>query len=1075
MSVRCARCGEEMPEGSRFCAACGAPLEAPAGAERKLATIVFADLVGSTALVAGRDPEDVRKALEPFFEVARRTFEEHGGSVEKYIGDAAMAVFGVPRAHGDDPDRAVAAALALVDRLGAEADRLELRIGVEAGEVLAGERGGDMAVTGEPAHAAARLQQAAAPGQVLVGSRAAGACRTARLTEPRQIEAAGFPEPLEAWLATRSPGDGDATNGVAGAAAPAPLLGRGAELEALRLAYLRSVRERKPRLVLIVGEAGAGKTRLARELFAAVGSLDPAPLLLTGRNPPYGDGIAFWALAELLRGAAETTRDAGAEQVRAALAGRLADLGAGRAEDTAATLAATLDGGDADSDAGAIRRSWRHLIAALADERPVLIAVDDAHWADEGFLDLVEDAAGLPAQPVLIICTARPEIDERRPALAADERRERIELGPLAPAAAEELAAALVAGADLELARQIAATSGGNPFFTEEIARAIGTDGADFEQRLPDTVQAAIASRLDALPAEEKRATQYAAVLGERFRAEALSELLGSEPDEALDALVRRALIEDRTADERGLYAFHHQLIRDVAYASLTRAERVDLHVRAAAGVAARAGERYAELSEVIAFHLSRAAELDPDPERQIAAFDSSTRASGHAARRGAAARAQELLVQAAGFAPDAAGRVEALKQASELALRRLRGDDAFRLMIDAAETAEAAGDQLTAARTYANAVEVASRMAGISGRFKERDLQELVARAERLVPEPDPHLRAHLQLDRAWIAWSFGRPDEMADESAAEALALARRGDDVLLLSSALDAASATCWWNGSFAGAAELNRERVGVLARAPQSHMVAVERGDAISMITEAMIRSGELRKAIRWDDLNATELAPNAPHIAGTRSLQAMYLLGEWDATLERGARVREDWIAEGRPPFAPFAPSLAVISAIHGLRGDEAAHRDWLALAERVAGETQQRQGVTLFEAEVALHLGDIERAVELVEALPPVFWWHDAVLARRAEVLALAGHDSARDALARAEARKTDDPFSTALRLRARAVIDGEDAPLHEALEILERIECVYESARTRWMLGGAKRQGARDTFARLGVVIPSE
>ena len=175
-----------------------------------------------------------------------------------------------------------------------------------------------------------------------------------------------------------------------------------------------------------------------------------------------------------------------------------------------ALLAGTLDGADADSDAAAIRRAWRALIAALAEERPVLIAVDDAHWADEGFLDLVEDAAGLPAHPVLIVCTARPEIDDLRPGLATADNRQRIELGPLAPEAAEELAATLIADPDVDLARQIAATSGGNPFFAEEIARAIAADGGESATQLPDTVQAAIASRLDALPRHEKRAIQFA-------------------------------------------------------------------------------------------------------------------------------------------------------------------------------------------------------------------------------------------------------------------------------------------------------------------------------------------------------------------------------------------------------------------------------------------------------------------------------------------------------------------------------------------------------------------------------------
>ena len=1042
------------------------------GAERKLATIVFADLVGSTTLVAGRDPEDVRRSLEPFFEAARRTFEEHDGRVEKYIGDAVMAVFGVPRAHGDDPDRAVAASLALVDRLAAAPDQLELRIGIEAGEVLATSAGSDLAVTGEPAHAAARLQEAAEPGQVLVGARAASACRAATFGDPREVVAKGFPAPIEA-----RPAIGASAHDSVGAVVPAPqqaqLYGRGAELESLRLAYLRAVRERRPRLALIVGEAGAGKTRLVRELITVTGSFDPAPLPLTGRNPPYGDGIAFWALAELLRGAADAPRRAGAQEVRTALAKRLERAGAARAEDTAATLAATLDGGDADSDTAAIRRSWRRLIAALADERPVLIAVEDLHWADEGFLDLVEDAAGLAGQPVLVVCTARPEIDERRPGLAAGERRERIDLGPLAPAAAEELAATLVAGAGVDLAQQIAIAGGGNPFFTEEIARAIEADGADVAHRLPDTVQAAIASRLDALPAQEKRAAQYAAVLGERFQAEALGELLAAAPDDALAGLERRTLIEDRAADEAGLFAFHHQLIRDVAYASLTRAERVHLHVRAAAGVAARAGERYAELAEVIAFHFTRAAELDPDEERRVAAFDSITRASAHAARRGAAARAQELLEQAARFAPDDRRLIEVLTRAAELALRRMRGDDAFRLMVAAAERAEEAGDGMGAARCYAIAVEFATRLGGISGRFEEPHLRELLARADRLAPEPDLDVGARMKLDQAWISWSFGRPDEMA-EPVAQGLELARDSDDVLLLSCALDAASATSWWASRFAQVEALNRERVEALERAPQSPLVAVERNDAISMITESMIRTGRYREAVRWDELNAKSLATVAPHIAGARSVQAMYLLGEWDQAIERGIRVRENWVGEGRPPFVPYAPDLANVATIYGLRGEDAEHRDWASLAQEVAGTSQQLPGVRMLEAEVALHFGEIERAVDLIDVPWTGFWWQEPVLARRAEILAIAGRDDARDALERAEARPAGDPFSTAVALRARAVLTDDEAPLREALEIFERIECAYESARTRWILGGAERDTAREGFARLGAVVPS-
>jgi class 3 adenylate cyclase len=1061
-----------MRDGSRFCAACGAPLQAPAGSERKLATIVFADLVGSTQLVAGRDPEDVRRVLQPFIELARRTFEEHGGTVEKYIGDAVMAVFGAPQVHGDDPDRAVAAALTLVDRLAAEEGRLELRIGIEAGEVLVAPRAGDLAVTGEPTHAAARLQQAAAPGEVLVGPRAAKAIRVADLADRREVDAPGFPEPIPAWRASASGNGGPPPVTAATSGDEVALLGRGAELEALRLAYMRAVRERRPHLVLVVGEAGAGKTRLVRELIAGLRASDPEPLLLAGRNPPYGGGIAFWALAELLRAAAGMPRACGADEVRAALGARLQEAGEPAADETAATLAATLDGGDATSNTGAIRRAWRRLIACLADQRPVLIAIDDAHWADEGFLDMVEDVADLPAQPVLIVCTARPEIDQRRPQLAQTERRERLDLGPLSQLAAEELAAALVAGEDLELAREIATTSGGNPFFTEEIARAIRAEGAT-GHRLPDNVQTAIASRLDALPAKEKRAIQCAAVLGDRFRIDALAELLGADPAIQLQGLAARALVEDGHVDEPGLYSFHHQLIRDVAYASLTRAERVDLHVRAATHLARAAGGRYAEIAEVIAFHLTRAAELDPEPERRNAAFEATTDASKHAARRGAVQRAQHLLEDAAELAPDVDRKIDVLEEAAQLALARLRGDEGYELKLAAATAAEGAGKDYDAACMYAAAVETASRMAGISGTFPESELVEALERAERLAPDPSPHLKAQLILDRAWISWAYGRPDELT-EPATEALALAREVGDPLLLSSALDAASSTTWWRGRYHESAALNRERIDVLERTPASAGVAAERTDALWMLTSSLIRAGELREAQRWDAINSSEIAQSAPHIASAHSIPALYLLGDWDEVLERGQHMRTHWNAEGRPPFAPFSPSISAVAAVYGLRGDEPAYRDWMELAERVAGSTQQVAGVRLMAADVAVHFGNLPGAVDLLAGLEPSFWWRDTLLARRAELLARAGDAGAEAALADAEAREVDDPLANAVRMRARAALVGDEALLREALATFERLECAYAATHTRWLIGGEAREAAAEGFRLLGAVIPA-
>ena len=720
MEISCGRCGAAAGAGARFCASCGAVLEAPPAGERKLVTLVFADLVGSTELVSGRDPEEIRALLDPFFELARSTLAEHGGRVEKFIGDAVVAAFGVPRAHGDDPDRAVAAAVALVERLAGHETELTLRIGVETGEALIVPGAGDLSVTGEASHAAARLQQAAAPGEILVGDRAARACRNARLGTARAIAAKGFSEPLQAFPVA----DIEQPE-----VAPTPFLGRGAELDSLRLAYLAAVRERRPRLSLIVGEAGAGKTRIGRELLAELGETDPRPTVLVGRNPPYGDGIAFWALAEILRAAAGAPRDATAEQVRLALATRLAALGAAEADETAELLATTLACDDRTTGEPALRRAWRRLLAALAAEAPVVIAVDDAHWADEGFLDLLDDAVSLPDSPLMVVCTARPEIGQLRPRLGDGEGRHRLDLGPLTPTAAQELAATLI-GDDLSLAREIAAASGGNPFFAEEIAHAIGDGELGREpQTMPDTVQSAIAARLDALTAREKLVLQRAAVLGDRFRVEGLRELADEPPEPALAELERRALVEPLAGDEPGLYGFRHQLIREVAYTSLTRAERVRLHRVAADGVRGRAGERHAELSEVIAFHLACAAGLDPAPELVWTAFVATREAAELALKRGAAARAQELLEQAAALAPDRVASTEARVEAAEVALSRVRGDLAFELLRDAGAEAERAGDGAAAADCYARAAEIATRMAGISGDIKMSEVQRLLGR----------------------------------------------------------------------------------------------------------------------------------------------------------------------------------------------------------------------------------------------------------------------------------------------------------------------------------------------------------
>ena len=527
------------------------------------------------------------------------------------------------------------------------------------------------------------------PARCWSGSGPRGRRALARLERRGPIDAKGFPAPLKAWRALEM--------ATQVRLAATPFIGRDDEVELLRIAYRRAVSQRVPELVTVTGEAGIGKTRLASELFAALAKSEPRPRILLGRNPPYGRGIAFWALGEVLRSAAGVNAAASVGEVRVALADRLTELGAADAAQLADALAVPLGGGSdgAGGEGQALKRAWRRLVALLAAERPLVIGLDDAHWADDGLLDLIEEVTlGLEEAPLLVLCTSRPELVERRPGFGST----RTERDPDRVAAVElrgdgGAPTALLPEDARALAPKVAATSGGNPFFAEEVScRIIDDPEAAAGGELPETVQAAISARLDLLRPAEKRAIQYAAVLGSGFLAEALTDLLGEPVDEVLAALAAKALIQERLAEGQGRYGFRHQLIREVAYASLPRAERARLHDAAASGIVARTADHYPELAELVAYHRVRAAELDPAPERRREAYGATVEAAGTVAERAAVARAQELYEHAAELAGDTEERLEALRAAGGVAMRQFRGDQALKLRKREAEIAEAAG-----------------------------------------------------------------------------------------------------------------------------------------------------------------------------------------------------------------------------------------------------------------------------------------------------------------------------------------------------------------------------------------------
>jgi class 3 adenylate cyclase len=1050
------------------------PLE---GAERKLATMVFADLVGSTELASGLDPEVLRGRLEPFFDVARGSLEEHGGTLEKYIGDAVMAVFGVPRAHGDDPDRAVAAALALVDRMAELDPDLALRIGVETGEVLATDPTGDLSVTGEPVNAAVRLQQAAEPGEVLVGERAARACRRVRLERRGPVTAKGLPDSLIAWRAVAVGGEAELSE--------LPFLGRDDDLELLRIVYRRAVRERAPQLVTVTGEAGIGKTRLAAELVSELRSASESPRVLVGRNPAYGRGIAFWALGEILREVGGAEADEPVSEVRARLEAVLSELGADDADRVASALTIALGGANGAGDGDAedeLKRAWRRLVALLAADRPLVIGVDDAHWADDGLLELLEDIAfGLQDAPLLVLCTTRPELYERKPDFGRSARNvSQIELRPLDPTAATELVELLLPDEAREIAPRVAEASGGNPFFAEEVARSITDRAAPAAvHHLPDTVQAAISARIDLLPPEEKRVLQHAAILGVGFRDVALTQLMEDPAHDALAALERRALVQERLAAGPGRYSFRHHLIRDVAYGTLPRRDRAGLHERAAAGIRARAGERQLELAELIAFHLARAAELDHNAERRTAAFEATRSAADATQRRGIASRAQELLEHAAELAPDDDERFQLLWRAAEVALRRWRGDQALRLLRDAAEVAERAGNEPGAATAYGRAVEVAARMGGITGKFPLEEMRELLARGHQLAPDDDVAIRAQLLLDEAWIAWRFDDAGGMAGP-ATVALELARQGDDVRLISSAYDAIHASSWIANRFDEALGHGRERLAFLRRAPATPALEIEFNDALHMVIETLLQTGGFREAARFAlEARELDLSRGVVYSGWARGLLPAFFLGEWNEALRMATRVREAWVAEERPPLAVLGSAIGAAAAIWGFRGDDASATDWFEFADSMVGAggptaSGQAGAVLMFHADVDLHHGRPEAAAGWVEEPFGGFWWNVPYLATRAEAFIAAGREDAGAALTDAEAVAAEHPYARAIVLRARGTGSGDEQALRQALAIFREIECPYQQARTGWLLGGAERAEAEAVFARLRTSPPT-
>jgi predicted ATPase/class 3 adenylate cyclase len=604
--------------------------------ERKLVTVVFADIVGSTAFGSNNDPEVVRSAMGSYFERMKGISETHGGTVEKFIGDAVMVVFGVPRLHEDDAERAVRAALAMRDAV-TDLQRevgfaLALRIGVNSGEVVTGtgeER--HFLVTGDAVNVAARLQAGAEPGEVVVGVLTERLTRAAidyETCEP--ISAKGKVEPVPAFRAVRARSILPESHHAAPAQRVA-LVGREGELQLLLDSFARASKERTGYVVTVVGNAGVGKSRLVAEVLARLAQR-AGVRILRGRCLPYGAGITYWPFMDLVREDAEIQPSDDRTAALAKLDARLAALFPGDrlpAVHGRLTLllglevaGVALPNVPAERIAVELSSGIRQYIEAIASRNALVVVIDDLHWAEPGVLEMLAHVADRSsAVPFLLICVARPELLERYPWSAGNSNASLLQLEPLDATETRTLLSELLGLAEVppSIGLRIAERSAGNPLFCEEFVRMLiearhlefagghwRATGATAELPLPESIHSVVAARIDGLPPPEKTTLQRASVIGERF---ALDEILALN-DEARgepQALVRKGFFVADGDDPSGRsLRFKHLLIRDVAYGSLSKADRAQLHDRVGTRLEAGITDRHNEFSELLAYHAAQ-------------------------------------------------------------------------------------------------------------------------------------------------------------------------------------------------------------------------------------------------------------------------------------------------------------------------------------------------------------------------------------------------------------------------------------------------------------------------------------
>jgi class 3 adenylate cyclase len=1020
--------------------------------ERKLATVLFADLVGSTELAGDEDPERVRALLDRFYDSMAVEIEQAGGTVEKFVGDAVMAAFGAPAAHEDDAERALHVALAMQRRLGELfGDRLALRIGVNTGDVVVGRpREGSSFVTGDAVNVCARLEQAAAPGEILVGERTVAAARGAfEFGEPVTVEAKGKPAGVpgrrlvQALSLMRS-------RGVAGL--DPVFVGREAELEQLKDAYRRVVANGTPQLLSVLGDAGVGKTRLVRELWQWLSGEPFPPLLRTGRCPSYGEGITYWPLAEVLKEHFRILESDPLETVAERMDGR---------EGLAFTLGLPPpEGMHPLTVREKLHSSWVAFLEEIAAERPAAIVIEDVHWAEPELCALLEELAERVQSPVLLLATGRPELLDRQRAWGACA----IRLEALPPADTGSLLAALLGTEPPAWLRELVVERAeGNPFFVEELIATLvdrevlarSNGGWSFGElppgfSLPDTVQAVLAARIDLLPRTEKAALQAAAVIGRTFWAGPVRELTEADPDfELLEAreFVRRRAGSSLAGEQE--FVIKHALTREVAYGSLLKARRAPLHAGFAEWLE-RTGEGEDEHAPLLAHHYAEAVRpedvdlawggREDEAERlRVKAVAWSTRAAELAVGRYEIDEGLSLLHRAVELEPDRAQQAALWERIAHASALKFDGDAFWRSMEQAIELAGPRPE------LYA---EMALQSVWRAGMWvQEPDWERVEDWANRALAAGE---EGSLAQGKALVAIAQIQ-DEEAEEPARAAYAIAERLENLELRALALMALSGAAWSRGEFAEACErLERElRAFELTGDPDGRAKGLLGGVFL------YLHAGRIAAAREIADIHAEVVAGLTPHHrmhgAGLPVLVET-LAGDWDTArrLSLGAeRAVEANLRAGTP--CPMNVAILLNCAVAScIAGDEKESHRLEAKADAIG-----MVGYRGWFEPVRLRLALARRDLDAVRALVPEGEpnWLEPPGALLDSLVALGDRDRIE-----AEAPKWLKPetYAEPFALRALGMAHEDDALVQRALERFESMKLTWHAEQTASMLRGS-------------------